>query len=458
MNPRHSGGHAPTPATLSDRAVVGARRARQAAEQSQARAPTPITAATAASDLDRLRAANTEAATFYRQCLTESTSPRTYLTSRVSTNVLTKTRWAIGYAPPGWTRLTIHLRALGFTDDELLAAGLARRSSRGTLIDVFRDRLTFALHDLDGHIIGFIGRAAPGATGIPQRYLNTAETPLFHKGKALFGLWEQLPQITSTDRPLVLVEGVFDALAIRTVCNPGTGPIAIAPSGTALTRDQADLIARTAGVDRPIILAFDADPAGRQAAVRAWTTLGGDLPSATGRYPRPMTHLQLPPGSDPNDVLHHRGPDALRQILTQPQHRQPMIDLVLDHRLEPWHGHLDFIESRIAAARAVAPLIAAQPPADIGRLVIRIAGQLGLDFPTVTGLVADAIAAEPKSADLSRGSTTPRPTTSPTARARSFTRSPVDELAAISSKQDHDRRPPPGHDARKPTKAHLIRS
>jgi DNA primase catalytic core len=442
MTPDQPDPRTPAAAALADRSAIGAARAKQTAERSRARAPTPTTAPTTY-DLNKLRDANAEAAAIYRSQLTTARSARRYLLRRTGTD-LRNPRWDIGYAPPSRTYLTDHLRAFGFSENDLVTAGLARRSSRGTLIDVFRDRITFALHDLDGHILGFIGRAAPRAANT-QRYLNTAQTPLFHKGKGLFGLWEQLPQIHATNRPLALVEGVFDTLAIHTTSDPDTGPIAIAPSGTALTRDHADLITHAAGPDRPIILAFDADPAGRQAAARAWTTLGGDIPPATGRHPRPMTYLQLPPATDPAQILHDHGPQALRRLLTNPAHQQPLVDLVLDHRLEPWHDRLDFLEHRITAARAVAPLIAAHPPADVSRLVIRTAARVGLDHSTVTRLVTDAVTTEPV-ADAVPASAVRRRTTPPGARSDAFASDALVEVAPPdpSDRQAARGRPIPG--------------
>jgi DNA primase len=147
-----------------------------------------------AADLARLRAAHAEAARFYRDQLTSpaGAGPHAYLLGRGGAAVLASDRWDVGYAPDGWTTLIDHLHALGFTDADLLGAGLAGRARTGRLIDVFRGRIVFGVHDLDGHLVGFIGRAAPRArTG--QRYLNTAETPLYRKGEVLFGLWEQLP-------------------------------------------------------------------------------------------------------------------------------------------------------------------------------------------------------------------------------------------------------------------------
>jgi len=386
-------GEPDTGTSLTERALAGASHAAAVRDRVTARLPPPATRGPAA-DLTRLRAAHTEAAAFYRDQLHSAAGahPRAYLTSRGGAAVLAAgSRWAVGYAPPGWTALTRHLRGLGFRDHELLTGGLATRSRHGGIIDVFRDRVTFGVHNPSGHLVGFIARAAPHAPGGP-RYLNTAQTPLFAKGQLLFGLWEQLPLLADPTRPVLLVEGSFDVLATVAAgqTQPGTALLALAPSGTALTRAHAELLDRTAGPVRPVIAAFDADPAGLRAADRAFTLLGGDLPPdiAHDRPRRPLYHLTLPTGADPADILTQHGPAGLQRLLTDPAHRTPLVDTVLDYRTSPW---ANWVGPRIRAGEVIAPVIAAQPPTEITRLVIRTAARLDLHPNTVTTLVVNAI-------------------------------------------------------------------
>src|SRR4051794_31484091 len=96
--------------------------------------------------------------------------------------------WSLGYAPPGWTRLTDQLQG-SFPDQALIEAGVARRSSRGSLIDTFRDRVLFGIRAADGTIAGFIGRDLSGDPEVPK-YLNTHQSPLFDKGSLLYGFHE----------------------------------------------------------------------------------------------------------------------------------------------------------------------------------------------------------------------------------------------------------------------------
>jgi DNA primase len=151
-----------------------------------------------------------------------------------------------------------------------------------------------------------IARALPGGGRADQRYLNTTDTAPHRKGENLHGLYEQLPLLTADPtRPLLLIEGVFGLLAVLAAGTPSQPALAVpvTPSGTALTTAQAQLLAHAAGPDRPVILAFDADNAGRRAAARAWTVLGGSTPSHPGRPGPGLSCLTLPAGTDAGSLL-----------------------------------------------------------------------------------------------------------------------------------------------------------
>ena len=127
--------------------------------------------------------------------------------------------WHIGYAPAGWTTLTSHLRRLGHHDDAIQAAGLATRSSRGTLIDRFRDRIMLPVHDTVGMLAGFTGRAPPDAGPDTPKYLNSPQTATYQKSHLLFGLYQARPDLARGAIP-VIVEGAFDAIAVS-IADPG---------------------------------------------------------------------------------------------------------------------------------------------------------------------------------------------------------------------------------------------
>jgi len=220
-----------------------------------------------------------------------------YLTKRFPTDLTADPLIQPGYAPEGWTGLVRHLRTHDITDQEMTLAGVATRTRRsGGLIDLFRDRATFPITDPDGVILGFVARRHPDAdddTSGPK-YLNTRETPLFHKGDQFYGTLQP-------DTIPVIVEGPMDAIAV-TLAGHGryTG---LAPLGTALTDPQASLLYGQAQV----IIATDADQAGRAAACRDYWQL-----TPWGIDPH-LAHL--PGGTDPASVLTTFGPDTLQVIL-----------------------------------------------------------------------------------------------------------------------------------------------
>ena len=131
---------------------------------------------------------NVLAARFFRYRLPGSWVPG-YLQARGFGPAI-QDRWQAGYAPAGWNALTRHLRAMGWADEVIEQAGLARRSRRGNLFDVFRDRAMFPVTAPDGTIAGFIGRASDHAPAGVPKYLNSPRTCLYNKSALLFGLWE----------------------------------------------------------------------------------------------------------------------------------------------------------------------------------------------------------------------------------------------------------------------------
>ena len=158
-----------------------------------------------------------DAHAFYTSQLDGSWAPG-YLHARGITQAAIRD-WRIGYAPGGWTTLTSHLRRLGHHDDIIQAAGLATRSSRGTLIDRFRDRVMLPVHDAGGMLTGFTGRASPGAGPDVPKYLNSPETAAYKKSHLLFGLHQARTALARGAIP-VLAEGPFDAIAV-TLADPG---------------------------------------------------------------------------------------------------------------------------------------------------------------------------------------------------------------------------------------------
>ena len=259
-----------------------------------------------------------------------------YLADRFGEDITNDPRFQPGQAPAGWTNLVNHLRQHGVSDDEMIITGVATRASTGRLIDRFRDRVVFPIIQ-NGEVLGFIGRRHPDLSDIGRagpKYLNTGETPLFHKGAQLYGLvQDQLP----TAAIPVIVEGPMDAIAV-TLASRGRY-IGVAPLGTSLTDEQAAQLARISG--HPVV-ATDADPAGRIAAERDYWMLSC--------HRLDPLHTRLPDSTDPADLLALKGPTALTQALAA---AQPLAERLLQERV----ANLPSAE----ALREAAWVIAARP-------------------------------------------------------------------------------------------------
>ena len=259
------------------------------------------------------------------------------------------------------------------------ASGLVRASRRGTLIDAFRNRAMLPIRSADGVVIAFIGRSPDrSGPGVPK-YLNSPKTSLYDKSEILFGLWEAREALAAGARP-VIVEGPFDAIAVTTA---GQGRSAgLAPCGTALTAQHVCALGRTADLPTAsVLIAFDPDPPGRRAAVRAYHLLS-QLTAETSA-------AMLPAGQDPAQILTDNSPEALATMLADRAH--PLADLVTDTQLEQWARWLDHAEGQINALHAVAPVIAAMPPAHVARQVARLSDRLGMDHATVTDAITSAL-------------------------------------------------------------------
>ena len=292
--------------------------------------------------------------------------------------------WGIGYAPATWTALTDHLRGLGFPQPAIEAAGLAKRSARGVLIDVFRDRIMFPVRDLGGTVCGFVGRAPPAAGDTIPVYLNTPTTSLYRKGSLLFGCYEGQVALAAGACP-VIAEGPLDAIAITAAGRRAY--VGVAPCGTALTPAQVTLLAAAArhpaGARRlaAVVVAFDADPPGHRAAIRAHALLR-DITS------NPLT-AKLPAGTDPAGYFRDHGAPALCELLDHQLH--PLADLVVDASIAKFDRWLEFTDAKFLALHAVAPLIAALPANQVARQVARVAARIGLTHAEVTGAITAAL-------------------------------------------------------------------
>lgn len=246
---------------------------------------------------EQLYAALTDAQTFFRNQLKRSAGAQRYLEQR-GLNPQTIDEFEIGLAPDAWSGLSDHLIAHGHREVDLEKAGLSSRSRKGSLIDRFRNRIQFPIHDRRGRVIAFGGRDL-GEQG--PKYLNSAETPVFHKGRELYRLF-QVRRGGLPDR-LFVVEGYMDAAALFQFGFED----AVATLGTAVTAEHLELMFRATSV---VVFCFDGDAAGQRAA---WKGLEAALPVM--RSNREVRFLFLPEGDDPDSLVRREGADGFNRLL-----------------------------------------------------------------------------------------------------------------------------------------------
>ena len=252
----------------------------------------------------RLQAACEAAAAYFEERLrsSEGAGTRAYLEGR-GLSASSWSRYQLGYAPDDWRRTRAHLHEQGFSDAELLEAGLIKESDKGgEPYDAFRGRLMFPIPDARGGIIAFGGRAlTPDAK---PKYLNSGDTPLFHKSNVLYRYKAAREALGHGEGGgLIVAEGYMDVIAL---CEAGFGH-AVAPLGTALTEEQLQLVWR-AGPEP--VMCFDGDRAGLGAAYRA---LDRALPFVEPG--RSVFFVLLPDGMDPDDLIRARGRLAMAEEL-----------------------------------------------------------------------------------------------------------------------------------------------
>ncbi|RRD50524.1 MobF family relaxase [Arachnia propionica] len=307
-----------------------------------------------ATSRDRIIDLTHQAAQFFKEHYVGSAAAD-YMRERLGTDLVADhPEVVVGYAPSG-SRLAQHLRRHGASDQELIDAGLAKpaRDGRG-IIDVFRDRLILGIHNLDGDLVGFVGRARPDADKHVPKYLNTATTRAFHKSEILFGLAEH-QDLVKDGADLVRVEGPLDALAITLGTNGRA--VGVAPLGTALTEQQAQAIAAQ-GVR--VWEATDTDAAGQKAAAR-----DHELLIRHGILARdfPLLPPDGQPVKDPAELLQRDGgAEALQMPLILEDAAPTVAGKLLVGMVAEHADHLvGDANTRLAVARQAAQLIADLP-------------------------------------------------------------------------------------------------
>jgi DNA primase len=247
----------------------------------------------------------------------------------------TQLQFRVGYAPPERFGLKEHLGAQGVSTEDMIEAGLLVSGADIPVpYDRFRDRVMFPITDLRGRTIAFGGRALE--KDVPAKYLNSPETPLFHKGANLYN-GASARQAAHDGRPLIVVEGYIDVIAMVSAGYPAS----VAPLGTALTEDQLALIWKM--TDEPV-LCFDGDAAGRRAAYRVV-----DLALPHIKPGKTVKFALLPEGQDPDDLLRSGGPEAVGEVIGA---ARPLADMLWQRETEA--GSFDTPERRAGLDQRVA--------------------------------------------------------------------------------------------------------
>jgi len=328
----------------------------------------------------RLIEANRLAEKFYQAQLDTKAAEigREFLQSR-GFDKAAATKFGVGYAPDEWGSLTEHLRANGFTDEELKTAGLAIDGQRG-IYDRFRGRLIWPIRDSSGDTIGFGARKLKDNDDGPK-YLNTPETPLYKKSQVLYGIDLARKEIARR-RQAVIVEGYTDVMAAHL----SGVETAVATCGTAFGEDHVRILRRLL-MDQEelrgeVIFTFDGDAAGQKAALKAFE-LDAQITSQT------FVAIE-PTGLDPCDLRLQRGPEAVRELVAR---RIPLFEFAIKSNIAQYP--IESPEGRVAATRSVAPLIAGiKDPALRPEYLRLTAGWIGVE----PAALKDAIGKKPKAA------------------------------------------------------------
>jgi len=272
--------------------------------------------------------------------------------------------WRIGYAPDAWTALSDWAEGKGFSPAELVRAGLAIAREDGSAYDRFRNRVMFPICNDFGEVIAFSGRTLGDD---PAKYVNSPETPLFVKGRVLFGLDKTKRALIEAGEAIVF-EGQIDLIrAFHAGIRHG-----IAPQGTAFTADQARTLKRYVS---GIILCFDGDTAGQKAIERSLPAL---LACDLAVWVAP-----LPPGADPDSLIRDQGPEAFREIIAG---ARDFFDFALD--VITARGDLETPRGRADAARRLAAHLALITNRALAEATAgRIAARLGISLAALAEMI-----------------------------------------------------------------------
>jgi DNA primase len=325
----------------------------------------------------RIFEANQAAAKYFQdQLMTDAAIPgRDFLKSRGFDKQAAEL-FGVGFAPKGWNNLTDHLKAAGFTDEELITASLSSKGERG-LYDKFRGRLIWPIRDTSNQVIGFGARKLFDDDQGPK-YLNTSETPVYHKSSVLYGIDLAKKEISKSQK-VVVVEGYTDVMA----CHLAGVTSAVATCGTAFGDEHIRILNRmlSANVDNPaeVIFTFDPDEAGQKAAMRAFAD--------ADKFHANSFIAVGPDGLDPSDLRVQKGDEAVLQMI---ESKKPIYEFAIKQKMKNFS--LESVEGRVGAARAAAAVIATIRDSALRSVYVReLANWVNLDLSEVNQLVDRAI-------------------------------------------------------------------
>jgi DNA primase len=316
----------------------------------------------------------TAAADYYRAALKSHPTRKSavdYLKGRGLSGEIARD-FGLGFAPPGWDNLYKHLSSDTLQQKAMIDAGLLiENAETGKRYDRFRDRVMFPIRDSRGRVIAFGGRVLGDDK---PKYLNSPETPVFHKGQELYGLFEARKHNRNLDE-IIVVEGYMDVIALA---QQGLRN-AVATLGTATSEEHLKRLFR---VVPNVLFCFDGDQAGRNAA---WRALEAALSSLQdGRRAR---FLFLPEGEDPDTLVRSEGTDAFKARINQ--HAQPLADYFFEQLTK--EADPRSLEGKAHMATLAAPLIEKVPGANLRTLMRqRLTEITGLNSAAVTQLTQNA--------------------------------------------------------------------
>lgn len=330
----------------------------------------------------RLLEANEAAQRFFASQLAskEALAARKLLAGRNFTRADCE-RFGCGYAPRGWDNLVRHLADRGFTQQEMVDAGLARRSDHG-VYDYFRGRATWPIRDSTGRTLGFGARKLYDDDTMAGKYINTPDTQLYHKNQVLYGIDMAKPAIVKK-RQVVIVEGYTDVMA----CHLAGIDTAVATCGTAFGAEHAKIVRRLIADDSlgavqligplqvqgqslssRIVFTFDGDAAGQKAALHAFGLDAAFLSQTFVAVARDNL--------DPCDLRLQHGDEAVRSLL---EHAKPLYDFVIDAAIARFDTR--YTTGQMGAVKAVAPLVAQIRDRSLLDLYMRkSAGRIGVEL------------------------------------------------------------------------------